>query len=213
MTVISCPVCGQRVNAKAVHCPQCGADPGLPPGEAGAELAMREKAAPWLANRQMVWPRSSAPPLPGWSRRRRVVVAIPGFVLPVLVLVSSGVLFVASWNDYYSLSPMDRGGDARGWFDFGIEIALTAALIALLLAALAAAVTLPRRLDGGLAVFLLIAGLVPLGLVVYIATAILVRSYAGESLWFVLLLACLLFAYIPAVTVARLVWQRSRGRP
>lgn len=47
MSVLTCPVCGNRVNADAAHCPECGADPHLTPEAARADLeaAQREQAA------------------------------------------------------------------------------------------------------------------------------------------------------------------------
>jgi len=41
MSVINCPVCAQKVNAEAIRCPECEADPRLPPEEARAEVQVR----------------------------------------------------------------------------------------------------------------------------------------------------------------------------
>ena len=41
MVVVNCPVCDQPVNAEAVHCPECGADPRLSRDEARRELVER----------------------------------------------------------------------------------------------------------------------------------------------------------------------------
>ena len=46
MTVVSCPLCWARVNALAAHCPECGADPGLPPERARADLLARGLSVP-----------------------------------------------------------------------------------------------------------------------------------------------------------------------
>jgi hypothetical protein len=39
--VVTCPVCGESVNAEAARCPQCGADHRLPASEARAEVEQR----------------------------------------------------------------------------------------------------------------------------------------------------------------------------
>jgi hypothetical protein len=82
MTVVSCPLCGFKVNALTLHCPECGADPGLPPGQAQLEL------------------RARGLPLPGprvkraWTLRRRLV------VITVAVLATLVVL-APLWSGYF----------------------------------------------------------------------------------------------------------------
>ena len=41
VSVIDCPVCGRKVNTEAIRCPECGADPRLPPEAARAEVQAR----------------------------------------------------------------------------------------------------------------------------------------------------------------------------
>jgi hypothetical protein len=82
MTVVDCPVCGSRVNAEAVHCPECGADPRLAPDLATADLQARGLSLPV--------PRIRKP----WTRRRRLTVIA---LVAIIVLA----LLAPWWSGYF----------------------------------------------------------------------------------------------------------------
>ena len=75
MAAINCPICRSRVNAGTAHCPECGADPRLPPDTALADLQARGLSWPV--------PRTVQP----WTLRRRLAVILVG-ALAVIVLLA-----------------------------------------------------------------------------------------------------------------------------
>lgn len=85
MTVVGCPLCGFEVNALTLHCPECGADPRLPPGQAEIDLRARGLSRP-------------SPRVPSvkraWTVKRRLVV----ITLAVLVAL---LLLAPPWSGYF----------------------------------------------------------------------------------------------------------------
>jgi hypothetical protein len=124
--------------------------------------------------------------------------------VPVVCLVLGVVVFVGGARFYYSLPVAERQADGDPFSaDAGIWLGAVLVLFALLLTALVVGAALPRRLDSGLGVFLLIGSLVVLGLVAWGAMGF------GDG-WFTAGI-CLPFAYVPSLTIFRLAWQSSRG--
>jgi hypothetical protein len=194
MSVVDCPVCGHRVNADAIHCPECGADPRLSADQAGAELATRHLVPT---------PGPPGQPLPQWSRRRRILVLIPGLVLPVACAVLGVIATVVGARDYFSVPFSERLAQEAQFgepLDLTMGLGVVLVLAALFLAALALGAALPRRLDSGTASIVLIGSLLVLGLVA--VGAVLASGWFG-------LFVCLPFAYVPALTAVRLLLQSS----
>jgi len=189
MSVIDCPVCGHRVNADASHCPECGADPRLASDEARAELATRHP---------IPTARPVGPPLPQWSRRRRALVLVAGLILPVVCAVIGALAFINGLTS----NPADIDGDPLP-SDYGSGLGAALVLFAIFLAALALGAALPGRLDSGSAAIVLIGSLSALGLVTLL-TVLLGGTWLS-------LAVCLPFAYVPVLTVVRLVWQSHVG--
>mgnify|MGYP005843822041 CR=1 FL=1 len=73
MAVITCPVCGFRVNACAGRCPECGADPSLSADATRADLLARGLELPAPYRRRV------------WSRRRRLVTTAVAFLAVALL--------------------------------------------------------------------------------------------------------------------------------
>jgi hypothetical protein len=118
MTVVDCPVCRSRVNAAAVHCPQCGADPRLTPGLATADLQARGLSVPL--------PQTKQP----WTLRRRLTVAtlVALIVIVLLTPLWSGYLgprvaaYVTTWRPWRThltmiSSPSPGDGPQRASFE------------------------------------------------------------------------------------------------
>jgi hypothetical protein len=83
MSSIDCPVCGFSVNASAIGCPECGADPALPAEQARADLAARGLPLPITSHKRLVW-----------SRRRRLTVT-------VVAAVAALILLAPLWLGYF----------------------------------------------------------------------------------------------------------------
>jgi hypothetical protein len=196
VSVIDCPVCGRPVNAEATRCPECGANPRLSATEARAEVITRHATTAQ---------RPPKPSLRGWSRRRRVLVAIPGLLLPAAFAIMGVIAFVWGWRFYFSLPGAERGNGDPISNGAGMTLGVVLILIALVLAALAVGAVYSRRLDTSLGVTLLVVSLGVLGLVVWAVASV---SLGWWSVW-----ACLPFAYVPALIGVRLLWQSSAGRP
>lgn len=198
MAVIACSVCGTSVNAEAIACPSCGSDPHL--GEAEAKARRLELTSLEAGTRSPV-----EPPLPGWTRRRRVLAALPGLVLPGF-LVGLGIAeFVWGWSFYWSLSPAERAADgdpfpadAFVWFSAVIVIAGLLASLPLLF------VVVPRRLPGAFCVIAVVLGLLQLMLVDWLTVRGIVLGLGG-----VMMLA---YLYAPGLGLLRLYLQsRQKG--
>ena len=105
---------------------------------------------------------------PGWSRRRRVLVALPGLIGPLLIVAIGVVTFVQELTYYRSLPLALRAlrlvdGDT---LSAGKELWLGAAVVALGLVAFVALLALaaPRRPSPRLFATAVVVALIPLGL-------------------------------------------------
>ena len=190
MSVIDRPVCGRPVNAEAIRCPECGGDPRLPAAKARAEVAARYGVG-------RVAPK---PPLPGWSRRRRILAAIPGLILPLSFAGVGVAVFVSGWHFYFSVPAAQRADGGPISPDAGMGLGVALVVGALLLAAPAVGAALPRRLDVGWGVTLLIASLGIMGIAIWAAVLVPLGWWS---------MCALPFAYVPALIVVRLRWQPS----
>jgi hypothetical protein len=190
MSVIDCPVCGRPVNAEAIRCPECGGNPRLPAARARAEVAARYGVG-------QVAPK---PPLPGWSRRRRILAAIPGLIIPLSFAGVGVAAFVSGWHFYFSLPAAQRADGDPFPADAGMWLGVALVVVALLLAALAVGAALARRLNVGWGVTLLIASLGIMGLAIWTAVSVPLGWWS---------MCAVPFAYVPALIVVRLLWQSS----
>ena len=103
MAAIACPVCGFAVNARAAHCPECGADVTLTSERARADLLARGLALPAPYRRQV------------WSRRRRLSTA-------ALALLAAAVLLAPLWMGYFGPEAALYVTTWRPWrSDLGVE--------------------------------------------------------------------------------------------
>jgi hypothetical protein len=190
MSVIDCPLCGRPVNAEAIRCPECGGNPRLPAAEALAEVAARYGVS-------QVAPK---PPLPGWSRRRRILAAIPGLILPLSFAGVGVAVFVLGWRFYFSLPAAQRADGDPISPDAGMWLGIVLVLVAVFLAALAVGAALPRRLGVSWGVTLLIASRGTLGLAAWAAVSVPLGWWS---------MCAVPFAYVPTLIVVRLFWQSS----
>jgi hypothetical protein len=117
MSVVSCPLCGWRVNAATAHCPECGADIHLGHDEALAELAARRgpQSGP-IAVR-------AAPPR--LLTRRRLVLVVALVVIVVAVLAApllagyfgpQAATYVTDWRPWRTHVKVQLTSlDSTGW--------------------------------------------------------------------------------------------------
>ena len=114
------------------------------------------------------------------------------------------LLFVVTARDYFAMPLAERTADGDPFSaDAGMWLGAVLVLFAFFAAGIAVGAALPRRLDTGLAIALLVASLLVLGLIVLVAV------WAGSG-W-MSLAVCLPFAYAPVLTIVRLAWQSTRG--
>ena len=139
MAVVECPVCGSKVNAEAVHCPQCGADPRLDTEEARSDLLARRGAIISQGARL-------TKPVHGWGRRTRVLTLFPG-LFPSAFLLGLGVwVFVSGARFYFSLLHAERIADGDPFADAGMWFGVAIVFVGLVFCAPALVAALPRRL-------------------------------------------------------------------
>jgi hypothetical protein len=183
VSVVTCPLCGARVNAGAARCPDCGADIHL-----GRELALAELLA---REGSLSCPLSARPAVKaGWSRSWRILTALPALIAPAWLIALSVRGFAREAHWYFSLPGDERAGGGLFSADIGMRFAGFAIAAGLLLALVSVSVALPRRLRlwWGLAVSLMALGLVWL----------LVTSQVPAGL---------AFLYLPALAALRMWWQ------
>jgi hypothetical protein len=136
------------------------------------------------------------------NRRRRLLVAAPGFIGPLALLVFILWYAAGAFAGYYTFRPARWALGADGAIGDG-QLALFVAgavAVTLLLFVPPLLAARPGRLRPWIAVAALAIELLPLW-----AAFSLIASHNG---WGLILLA--LFAYVPAVIVARLVAQRRQ---
>lgn len=93
MAVINCRSCGARVNAEAIRCPECGADPRTGEGAVSNEewmTALRERAA----QRELAYASTTRLPAvtdlitpPGVAGLIAAVLAVAGSALAIVLVL------------------------------------------------------------------------------------------------------------------------------
>ena len=199
MAVLSCPLCGFRVNADAGRCPECGADPHLQPEQAWSELLARSgPPSVSLASRSR--------PGPGWRWSWRIVAAVAALLGPLWLLALAIVLLVRDVRDYFAL-PLAVRGSGGGLFSPDAAVRLDSLLVAacVLVVLTAVSVALPRRLNvwWGVAVSVV---MLTLTSTLWPDAAISDPGHVSAPL--------LMLLSVPSLVAIRLGWQWSRrGRP
>lgn len=131
------------------------------------------------------------------NRRRRLLVAAPGFIGPLALLVPIVWYAVGAWADHYTLRPVHWALGDDGSLALFVAAGVALSLLLLVPPLLAAR---PGRLRPVAAAAAVAIELLPLW-----ASLSLIASHNG---WGWILLA--LFAYVPSVIVTRLIAQRQQ---